>query len=120
MRLLPLLTVLFTLAVPLPGVPALPDGSEVRVLREELRSIVSSGTVRDRVLVLSPAPPAGERVQLWIAMPSKDKGTELKQFPGEVARSGQDLAVFVEPKKPVSFRDVLDKAYGVRLEMRSR
>ena len=120
MRLLSLLTVVLSLAAPLPGVPALPDGSEVRVLREELRSIVSSGTVRDGVLVLSPRPPAGERVQLWLAMPGKGSGTELKQFPGEVVSSGQDINVFVEPKKPVSFRDVLDKVYGVRLEMRSR
>lgn len=120
MRLLPLLAVLLSVAAPLPGVPALPDGSEVRVLREELRSIVSSGTVRAGVLALAPRPPAGERVQLWIAMPGGDGGTELKQFPAEVARDAQDLDVYVEAKKSVSFKLVLEKAYGVRLELPKR
>ncbi len=125
MRLVSLLITLFTAVAlagslsPLPGLNAIPDGSEVRVLRDELQSVLASGTVRNRVLTMitsSGRLPAGERVRIWISVPM-GSSNDLKSFVGNVNADGSDVTL-ESGKDKVSFLWVLHDAYNIRLEMK--
>lgn len=128
MRLVSLLIALlttFTMAgaslSPLPGLSAIPDGSEVRVLRDELQSVLASGTVKNRVLTMitwSPRLPAGERVRIWISVPVGSTN-DLKSFVGNVNADGSDV-LLESGKDRVSFIQVLREAYNIRLEMKQK
>lgn len=128
MRLVSLLITLFTAFAlagptlsPLPGLSAIPDGSEVRVLRDELQSVLASGTVRNRVLTMitwSPRLPAGERVRIWISVPVGN-ANDLKSFVGNVNADGSDV-LLESGKDRVSFVQVLREAYSIRLEMKQK
>ncbi len=127
MRLVSLLITLFTAfalagpLAPLPGLNAIPDGSEVRVLRDELQSVLASGTVRNRVLTMitgSGRLPAGERVRIWISVPV-GSSNDLKSFVGNVSTDGSDV-LLESGKDRVSFASVLRDAYNIRLEMKQK
>jgi hypothetical protein len=104
----------------LPELPSLPDGSEVRILRDELQSVLSSGTVKAKNLVMTT--PGGRlppfvRVKLWIGV--TEKGTaDLLSFSGSVADSGTDVFLEENPGDRVSFVQVMREAYGVRVEFK--
>jgi hypothetical protein len=127
MRLVSLLITVFTAFAlagsftPLPGLNAVPDGSEVRVLRDELQSVLASGTVRSRVLTMITSGgrlPAGERVRIWISVPV-GSSNDLKSFVGNVNADGTDV-MLESGKDRVSFLSVLRDAYNIRLEMKSK
>ncbi len=128
MRLVSLMIILLTAIAtagsalaPLPGLNAIPDGSEVRVLRDELQSVLASGTVKNRVLTMitwSPRLPAGERVRIWISVPVGSTN-DLKSFVGNVNADGSDVTLEAG-KDRVSFVQVLREAYSIRLEMKQK
>lgn len=128
MRLVSLLIAMFTAFAlaspsmsPLPGLNAIPDGSEVRVLRDELQSVLASGTVRNHLLTMttsSPRLPAGERVRIWIAVPVGSTN-DLKSFVGNVNADGSDV-LLESGKDRVSFVQVLRDAYNIKLEMKQK
>jgi hypothetical protein len=128
MRLVSLLITLFTAYAlagaalsPLPGLNAIPDGSEVRILRDELQSVLASGTVRNRVLTMTTSSsrlPAGERVRIWISVPI-GTANDLKSFVGNVNADGSDV-LLESGKDRVSFVQVLRDAYSIRLEMKQK
>ena len=103
----------------LSGLSSMPDGSEVRILRDELQSVLSSGTVRAKSLTM--ATPGGRlppfvRVKVWIGI--SEKGTaDLLSFSGSVAESGMDVTL-EEGGDRVSFTQVMREAYGVKVEFK--
>ena len=108
-------------AGPLPGLSAVPDGSEVRVLRDELQSVLASGSVRARKLELATPGgrlPAFERVRVWIAVP-QDGSSDLQTYPGQVTETGMDVLIDTREKgsEKVSLTQVLRDSYGVKLTL---
>ena len=103
----------------LSGLASVPDGSEVRVLRDELQSVLSSGTVKAKTLVMATSGgrlPPFVRVKVWIGV--TEKGTaDLLSFSGSVADSGMDVAL-EEGADRVSFTQVMREAYGVKVEFK--
>lgn len=114
MRVAGLIVVLMGLFAPLPGVPTLPEGSVVQVMREDLQSRLASGTVRGNVLALTPLP-GNERVQVWIGVPGSPQ-PDIKAFPGQVASGGADIRL--DHARGTSLKQLLLEAYRVRLEIR--
>ena len=107
-------------AVPgLSGLSSVPDGSEVRILRDELQSVLSSGTVKAKSLVMM-APggrlPPFVRVKVWIGVTEKGNA-DLLSFSGSVAESGSDV-MLEEGAERISFSQVMREAYGVKVEFR--
>jgi hypothetical protein len=109
----------FAAAPGLPGLPNVPDGSEVRILRDELQSVLSSGTVKAKTLVMATSGgrlPPFVRVKVWIGI--TEKGTaDLLSFSGSVADSGMDVTL-EEGGDRVSFTQVMREAYGVKVEFK--
>ena len=108
---------------PLAGVPAIPDGSDVKVVSLDA-AVYATGIVKARVLTLTTLSaakrfPAAERVQLWIGIPSATDSSnrELKSVPAVTNATGMDLLIG-EGKDRVSLAQVLRDAYGIRLEVR--
>jgi hypothetical protein len=104
----------------LTDLPSVPDGSEVRVLRDELQSVLSSGTVRLRTLTMATPGarlPPFVRVKVWIGISEKGS-SDLLSFSGSVAESGMDVTLEEEDGERVSFAQVMREAYGVRVEFK--
>jgi hypothetical protein len=106
---------------PLPGLPVIPDNSEVRILRNELQSVLASGTVRNRTLtmwVTGARLPAQERVRVWVGVPAAG-ASDLKSFVGIVSADGTDVLLEVG-KERVSFAQVIREVYGIKIEMKEK
>jgi hypothetical protein len=103
----------------LPDLASVPDGSEVRILRDELQSVLSSGTVKTKTLVMVTSGgrlPPFVRVKVWIGV--TEKGTaDLLSFSGSVAESGMDVTL-EQGGDRVSFSQVMREAYGVKVEFK--
>ena len=108
---------------PLPGLPTIPDGSEVRILRDELQSVLASGTVRNRTLtmwVTGARLPALERVRVWVGVPvPANAASDLKSFSGMVTTDGTDVNLEIG-KERWSFNQVIREVYGIKLEMKEK
>jgi hypothetical protein len=108
-------------AVPgLPDLPSVPEGSEVRILRDELQSVLSSGTVKAKTLVM--ATPGGRlppfvRVKVWIGVTEKGNA-DLLSFSGSVAESGTDVTLEAAAGDQVSFMQVMREAYSIKVEFK--
>jgi hypothetical protein len=108
-------------AVPgLSGLASVPDGSEVRILRDELQSVLSSGTVKAKSLTM--ATPGGRlppfvRVKVWIGVTEKGSA-DLLSFSGSVAESGTDVMLEEDAGSRVSLMQVMREAYGIKMEFK--
>ena len=107
-------------AVPgLSGLSSVPDGSEVRILRDELQSVLSSGTVKAKSLAMM-APggrlPPFVRVKVWIGVTEKGNA-DLLSFSGSVAESGSDV-MLEEGTERISFSQVMREAYSIKVEFK--
>jgi hypothetical protein len=108
-------------AIPgLSGLSSVPDGSEVRILRDELQSVLSSGTVKAKSLVM--ATPGGRlppfvRVKVWIGVTEKGSA-DLLSFSGSVAESGTDVMLEESAGDRVSLMQVMREAYGIKMEFK--
>ncbi|AEB10889.1 hypothetical protein [Marinithermus hydrothermalis] len=101
---------LILILVPLPGLPELPQGTEIRVVSPNLRTIYRVWEVRGPRLVLRARPlplPEGHPVRLIIRV-----GRRVQVYEG--VTTADDLWIFVE-RNQVSFREVLRKIYGLEL-----
>lgn len=108
---------------PLAGVPAIPDGSDVKIVSLDA-AVYATGVVKGKGLTMTTPNtakrlPASERVQLWIGIPSAaDSGNrDLKSFSAITTATGADLLIG-EGKDRVSLTQVLREAYGIRFEVR--
>jgi hypothetical protein len=107
---------------PLPGVPAMPDGTDVKVVNSTAQAVYATGVVRSRALVMTTSNgklPRNERVHLWIGIPvgggSDDKN--VVSITAMTSSGGTDILVG-EGKDRVLLSQLLREAYNIRLEMR--
>jgi hypothetical protein len=121
MRLLAILLIISSALAaalsPLPGVSALPDGTDVVIVSGDAQAKLAKGTVKLRVLTmtalhdkLTPL----EMVDLWVGVQSKTT-SEIKSFSGTVSKDGSDVILEIAGNK-VSFTQTLKEAYGVKLD----
>jgi hypothetical protein len=110
-------------ATPLPGVTAMPEGSEVKIVGLS-GSVYASGVVRAKALVLNTPSgarrlPPSERVQLWIGVPDAldPNNRDLSSVSGLTTATGMDVWIG-EGKDRQTLTMVLRDAYGIRLELR--
>jgi hypothetical protein len=104
----------------LPDLPSVPDGSEVRILRDELQSVLSSGTVKAKILTMATSGgrlPPFVRVKVWIGVTEKGSA-DLLSFSGSVAESGVDVTLEEDAGTRVSFTQVMREGYGVKVEFK--
>jgi len=105
--LLVLAATLALLALPFPGVPSLPPGSEIRVTSPDLRVVYlvirveKGGLVLERAGELVP----GQEVAVVVRV-----GKEVRAFPGQVVG---DEIVLLLPEGRASLRLSLEKVYGL-------
>ncbi|MDW8016972.1 hypothetical protein [Thermus sp.] len=89
--------------------PALPPGTELRLLSQDLRTLHGAWRVEGRRLLAlsSPVPPrVGQEVQLLLVLP----GEKPRPFPGVADRG--DVLLLLE-KERVSLLRILKEAYGL-------
>lgn len=109
-----MLSVLLALA-PLPGLPALPDGTEIRVVSPNLRTIYLYWRVDHGVLDLRADPldpPEGAAVRILVRT-----GRELHAYEGRVWED--DIYVLLDDGY-VSLRDTFREVYQLRESDRTR
>ncbi len=105
---------------PLPNVPVIPDGTDVKIVALSEPAVYATGTVKNRVLVMTTVTgklPANEKVNLWIGIPVPG-GTDTrdaKSFAATTSGLGTDLYIGTG-KDRVSFTLLLKEVYGIRLE----
>jgi hypothetical protein len=113
----PLLLLAAATLSPLPGIAALPDGSQVMVARDDLQSFIGIGTVMDLKLTLEAQAsrlPGNERVVVWFVLPARGEAPKFS-FPGRVTPDGND--VNLEVPERVSLKKVLKDAYRIDLKI---
>lgn len=103
---------LFLVLAPLPGLPKLPNGSELRVVSANLRTIYRVWEVKDGQLVYLAPPlklPEGRVVRLLVRV-----DRNLRIFDG-ITSSGR---ILLSPNpggtKQVNLRQVITEAYGLK------
>ncbi len=103
-----ILSALLVLA-PLPGLPALPDGAEIRITSVELRTVYLSWRIEHGVLRLQAKPlpiPQGRRVRLIVRT-----GRDVHAYDGRYL----DGDVFIDvPGGYISVRQAFVKIYHLR------
>ncbi len=103
--------------LPLPGVPSLPETTQIQVMSHNAQAQYASGAVRKNVLSLvakNKSLPSLERVHLWVTIP----GGDPESFPGVATFTGQDVLIEIGREK-LSLQQVLREAYNIKLEWRS-
>lgn len=107
---------------PLPGIPAIPEGSEIQVVRDDGQSFVAIGMVTAGVLLLNTQGNGlspNEPVKVWFLLANKAKRqTDQKIFSGRVTPDSNDI--LLEPNDRYSLRDVLQKVYHIELKLDRR
>jgi hypothetical protein len=107
---------------PLPDIPAIPDGTDVKVVSSTATTVYATGIVRGRVLSMTTSSgklPRNEKIQLWVGIPVagavNDK--DVKSISAVTSSSGADILI-TEGGARVSLTQVLREVYGIRFEMR--
>jgi len=96
------------LALPLPGVPALGPGAEIRVTTPDLRVVYLAIRVTEQGIVARPARPLvpGQPVAVVVRV-----GRRVEVFPG---RAGEGDVVLFLPQGRASLLRTLREVYGLR------
>jgi len=108
--MLPWVLVLSLLVVPLPDLPSLPSGSEIRVASTDMRVVYLALRVEgDRLVAVGEpkSPPAGEQVAVVVRYRRK-----VFYYPGQVAPG--DVVLFL-PQGRASLRRILLEVYRLKL-----
>ncbi len=116
LRFVTLIVALVGLLQPLPGLPILPEGTQIQVFREDLKFVLAAGEVKNKTLVLR-APNARmkekELVKLWVVLPKPAKQEPLS-YSGQTTGDGQDILL----TDKVLLSQLLKEAYGLKLEIK--
>ncbi len=99
----------FLLLAPLPGLPLLPDGAEIRVVSPDLRAVYLFWSVQKNSLLLKAKPlpiPENARVRLIVR-----SGRELHAYEGRYKM--RDIVLQLDNGQ-MSLRDVFLKVYHLR------
>ena len=106
--------------------PAMPNGTEVRLVSMDLLTVYASARVEAGSLVFSDFPPAGTEVRVLIfppdAVPAERAAAAsgARALTGRISSDGRDV-MLEDPEldAPMSLRDVLLRERGVSLELSS-
>jgi hypothetical protein len=107
---------------PLADIPAIPDGTDVKVVSSTATTVYATGIVRGRVLSMSTSSgklPRNEKIQLWVGIPipGSVNDKDLKSISAVTSSTGADILI-TEGSGRVSLTQVLREVYGIRFEMR--
>lgn len=107
------------------GLPALPVGSEVRLVSLDLLTVYASAQVKENTLVFTDLPPAGTLVRVLIFPPDASQAERAATLSGAWAMSGRVgpdgtdiLLVMPNETEPRSLRALLWRERGVELRTR--
>jgi hypothetical protein len=96
------------------GVPALPAGTEVRLVSPDLLTVYASARIQDAQLVFRTAPSPGTQLRLLFFPPDASQAERAaalsgaRVISGRISVDGKDiLLVFPESDAPVSLRTLL-------------
>jgi hypothetical protein len=128
------LLVLLTTALlaPWPGIPAMPDGTGVTVLRKDGLARRAIGEVKERTLTLQAQGArlnANEEVAVWVSLPNDDS-TKVLVLAGRSSSDGLDIMLVdgvtsqtsattpLSSKDRTSLRALLREAYRIELKFK--
>jgi hypothetical protein len=104
--------------------PAMPEGTEVRIVSVDLLTVYASAKVLDGHLVFGEFPPPGTEVRVLIFPPDDDPSSKAAQlagataYKGRVTEGGTDVLLTVEGRdKPLSLRKILLEEREVWLDL---
>lgn len=105
--------------------PAMADGTEVRLVSRDLMTVYASATVAAGVLTFDEFPPPGTEVRVLIFPPDAGPAEQAAALSGAAALAGSvtaggDDVMLIDPEleQPVSFRELLLHERSVRLAFR--
>lgn len=104
--------------------PAVPEGTEVRLVSTDLLTIYASATVTAGALIFVDFPPAGTEVRVLIFPPdaAPDEVVEslssARALVGRISADGTDV-LLTEPEnlEPLSLRELLAREHNVMLDI---
>ena len=104
--------------------PAMPDGTEVRLVSTDLLTIYATATVVGARLVFADFPPPGTEIRVLIfppdAQPSEvvESLSSARALVGRISADGTDI-LLTEPAdlEPLSLRALLSREHDLRLEV---
>jgi len=106
--------ILFVVSQALMGLPALPPGTEVRLVSPDLLTVYASAVVVDGGLAFQVAPPAGTELRVLIFPPDATKQQRAaalsgaRVISGRISVDGSDILLqFPDSDQPVSMRTLL-------------
>lgn len=112
------------LAQTLGGLPAMPAGTEVRLVSPDLLTVYASATLDGGDLAFVGVPPAGTELRLLFFPPdasAQDRAAALsgaRVLSGFVSGDASDILLQLpDNPAPVSFRDLLHDDRGIRLRL---
>ncbi len=105
--------------------PAMSDGTEVRLVSRDLLTVHASATVAAGVLEFEEFPPPGTEVRVLIFPPNAGPAEQAEALSGAAALAGSvslsgDDVMLIDPEldEPVSLRDLLLHERNVRLVLK--
>lgn len=118
------LTHLFLIGQALAHLPAMPAGTEVRLMSADLLTIYASARVDGSELKFYELPPVGVEVRILIFPPGADDAARAEALSGATALKGvvspdqSDILLrFDDGSGPVSLRELLQRERQVWLEL---
>lgn len=118
------LGLLFLVGQSLAGLPALPNGTEVRLVSPDLLTVYASARLDGGTLTFVGAPPPGTELRILIFPPEADavaKAAALsgaRALLGHVSASGDDIVLVPPDGGPSrSLHDLLMQEQGVELHL---
>lgn len=106
--------------------PAMPDGTEVRILSADLFTVYASARVEAGLLRFDELPPVGTMVRILIFPPDPSPENQAAALSGATALQGRVaqtaagldiLLVDAVDPEPVSLRELLRQEHGIVLEL---
>jgi hypothetical protein len=104
--------------------PAMPEGTEVRLVSKDLLTIYATATVHGTELLFVDFPPAGTEVRVLIFPPDAapadvvESLSTARALVGRISPDGTDV-LLTEPAdlEPLSLRTLLSREHNVMLEL---
>lgn len=104
--------------------PAMPEGTEVRLVSVDLLTVYASAKVMDGHLVFRELPPPGTEVRILIFPPDGDAQSRALQlagataYKGRITQGGTDVHLQLEGiDQPVSLRELLLEEREIWLDL---
>ncbi len=117
---------LFLIAQTVSGLPALPAGTEVRLVSPDLLTVYASARLENDTLTFVGAPSPGTELRVLIFPPDAGAAARAEALsgaravPGRVNADGSDILLDLPDRfAPTSLRDLLKEQHGIVLELKA-